>query len=58
MLVRLGAACDLQVTAEGVETSKQAARLLDLGCRHGQGLHFHPPLAADSMTALIEAQGA
>ena len=56
MLVRLGAACDLQVTAEGVETAEQAARLLALGCRYGQGLHFHPPLAAQSLTSLIQSQ--
>lgn len=58
MLVRLGAACNLQVTAEGVESKEQAARLLELGCGYGQGFHFHPPLAAESMTALIRAQGA
>ena len=56
MLVRLGAACDLRVTAEGVETAQQAARLLALGCELGQGLHFHPPLAAATMTSLIESQ--
>jgi len=55
MLVRLGSSCDLRVTAEGVETSEQAARLLGLGCEYGQGLHFHPPLAADTMTVLLEA---
>jgi diguanylate cyclase (GGDEF)-like protein len=58
MLVRLGAACDLRVTAEGVETAKQASRLLALGCEYGQGLHFHAPLAVESMTALVEAQQA
>lgn len=58
MLVRLGAACDLRVTAEGVETGEQAARLLALGCRYGQGLHFHAPLASDTMTSLVEAQSA
>lgn len=55
MLVRLGAACDLRVTAEGVETAEQAARLLALGCRYGQGLYFHAPLAAKTMTSLVEA---
>ncbi len=55
MLVRLGVSCNLQVTAEGIETEEQAARLLALGCEFGQGLHFHPPLAADSMTGLLEA---
>ena len=54
MLVRLGQACNLQVTAEGIETAKQADRLLSLGCEYGQGLHFHPALAADTVTTLLE----
>jgi EAL domain-containing protein (putative c-di-GMP-specific phosphodiesterase class I) len=54
MLVRLGTACDLRVTAEGIETAEQAARLLGLGCEYGQGVHFHPPLAPETMTALVE----
>ena len=55
MLVRLGVACDLRVTAEGIETAEQAERLLALGCEYGQGLHFHAALAAQSVTALLEA---
>ncbi|HLI96544.1 MAG TPA: EAL domain-containing protein [Candidatus Baltobacteraceae bacterium] len=58
MLVRLGAACDLRVTAEGVETAEQASRLLSLGCEHGQGHYFHRPLAAEAMTALLHEQQA
>lgn len=54
MLVRLGASCDLLVTAEGVETADQASRLLALGCTHGQGLYFHAPLAAETMASLVE----
>ncbi len=53
MLVRLGAACNLRVTAEGIETTEQADRLLALGCEYGQGLHFHAPLAAETMTSLL-----
>lgn len=55
MLVQLGSACDLRVTAEGVETAQQAGRLLALGCEYGQGLHFHPPLAASTMISLVQA---
>jgi EAL domain-containing protein (putative c-di-GMP-specific phosphodiesterase class I) len=58
MLVRLGSACDLRVTAEGIETAEQAARLLAIGCTYGQGLYFHPPLAAPTMTDLVEGVGA
>jgi diguanylate cyclase (GGDEF)-like protein len=54
MLVRLGDACNLRVTAEGIESAEQASRLLALGCTYGQGMHFHPPLAAATMTQLVE----
>ncbi len=53
MLVRLGDSCDLRVTAEGVETHEQAARLLALGCEHGQGFYFHTPLAAGTISGLL-----
>jgi diguanylate cyclase (GGDEF)-like protein len=54
MLVRLGSSCELNVTAEGVETPAQAERLLGLGCSLGQGIYFNPPLPADSICALLE----
>jgi diguanylate cyclase (GGDEF)-like protein len=38
LLVSLGEACGLRVTAEGVETEMQAKTLLSLGCRSGQGI--------------------
>jgi diguanylate cyclase (GGDEF)-like protein len=53
MLVRLGDACDLDVTAEGIETSRQAERLLALGCAYGQGTHFHPAMPAEMVTSLL-----
>ena len=53
MLVRLGASCELNVTAEGVETPAQAERLLALGCSLGQGIYFDPPLPAESIAALL-----
>ncbi len=54
LLVQLGAACDLRVTAEGVETPVQAQRLLALGCTYGQGLHFHAPLPAEMVGSLLQ----
>lgn len=45
-VVRLSQTFDLTVIAEGVETPAQAARLLALGCRLGQGYGIAPPLAA------------
>lgn len=41
----------LHVTAEGVETEAQAARLLDLGCDALQGYLFSRPQAAADLPA-------
>jgi diguanylate cyclase (GGDEF)-like protein len=53
MLVRLGSACDLDVTAEGIESARQAERLLALGCTFGQGTHFHAAMPAEMVTSLL-----
>jgi predicted signal transduction protein with EAL and GGDEF domain len=53
MLVRLGEACDLDVTAEGIETIHQADRLLALGCVFGQGTHYHAAMPAEMVTSLL-----
>lgn len=53
MLVRLGAACNLRVTAEGIESAKQAERLLTLGCKFGQGLHFRAPMPSELVSELL-----
>ncbi|HZT12383.1 MAG TPA: EAL domain-containing protein [Candidatus Baltobacteraceae bacterium] len=53
MLVGLGQACNLRVTAEGVETPMQAQRLLALGCTYGQGLYFHAAMPAQMVAPLL-----
>lgn len=40
----IGRALDLDV-AGGIETPRQQARLLELGCRFGQGYHLAKPMA-------------
>ena len=43
-LISLGSHMDLDVIAEGIETSEQAAWLAARGCPHGQGYHFGRPV--------------
>lgn len=53
LLVRLGDACALRVTAEGIETADQAKRLVSLGCDRGQGFYFHAPLEPEEVVSLL-----
>ncbi len=53
LLVNLGDACRLRVTAEGIETPSQAQRLLALGCTYAQGLFFHGPMATEDLERLL-----
>ncbi|MFN4065674.1 MAG: EAL domain-containing protein [Thermosynechococcus sp.] len=48
-VIALGKSLRLDVVAEGVETATQAAQLIDLGCRYGQGYCFYPPLPVDCL---------
>lgn len=43
----------LRVVAEGVERPAQAAQLLALGCRYGQGFLFARPLAEDRVGEVV-----
>jgi EAL domain-containing protein (putative c-di-GMP-specific phosphodiesterase class I) len=45
----------LDVTAEGVETGAQCARLREMGCQRGQGFWFAPALPAGELTELLAA---
>ncbi|WP_440355585.1 putative bifunctional diguanylate cyclase/phosphodiesterase [Melissospora conviva] len=44
----------LRVVAEGVETAEQRAALVAIGCTAAQGYHFHRPMPADQITAVLE----
>ncbi len=52
-IVRMAQALSIEVIAEGVENELQVGELHDLGCRLGQGFHFHKPLPADGISALL-----
>jgi EAL domain-containing protein (putative c-di-GMP-specific phosphodiesterase class I) len=52
-VVRLAHGLGMRVTAEGVETPAQLARLRQMGCDFVQGFLFAPPLPAEEIEALL-----
>jgi diguanylate cyclase (GGDEF)-like protein len=48
----------LRVVAEGVETSVQSQRLLDLNCDEQQGFYFSTPVPADSVAGFLASHRA
>jgi diguanylate cyclase (GGDEF)-like protein/PAS domain S-box-containing protein len=52
-IVRLARQLDLQVIAEGVETEQQRDSLMAMGCTHGQGFYFAPPMPWEQVLDLV-----
>ena len=52
-IVGMARSLGLAVTAEGVETTAQAERLVDLGCGYAQGYLYGRPVDADAATAML-----
>ena len=52
-IVGFAQALGLETVAEGIETADQLARVIGLGCDHGQGFHFARPLPGDEIAALL-----
>jgi diguanylate cyclase (GGDEF)-like protein len=52
-IMALADAFELQVVAEGVETSTAAATLLSLGCQRAQGFLLSPPVHGAAMESLL-----
>ncbi|MBD7996041.1 EAL domain-containing protein [Arthrobacter sp. Sa2CUA1] len=48
-------AAGMEAVFEGIETLDQAADLLVLGCRSGQGYYFSKPLEAEQVAAILES---
>lgn len=42
--------------AEGIEEAEQAAALLELGCKYGQGYHFGRPMEAAQVPGFVRAR--
>jgi len=55
-VIALAHSLNLQVTAEGVETSAQLAFLRERACDEMQGYFFAAPLPGDQIAALLEAR--
>ena len=56
LIIELAHTLGLEVTAEGVETEEQLARLMDMGCDLGQGYYFSRPLSGEAAGTLIIGQ--
>ncbi|WP_069305823.1 bifunctional diguanylate cyclase/phosphodiesterase [Methylobrevis pamukkalensis] len=54
LVIDLATKLHMRVVAEGVETDEQSARLLDLGCRLGQGYRYARPASAEATGHLLE----
>ena len=56
-VIDLADTLDIDVVAEGVETSRQATLLRELGCPSGQGYLFSPPMLAVGFDEYLAVQG-
>jgi diguanylate cyclase (GGDEF)-like protein len=52
-IIELGTSFQLNVVAEGIERPDQHARLVELGCTHGQGFLYSRPVPADQVEQLL-----
>jgi diguanylate cyclase (GGDEF)-like protein len=53
-IINMAAGLQIDVVAEGVETSGQADSLVRLGCLHAQGFYYARPMAADAVAHLFD----
>jgi diguanylate cyclase (GGDEF)-like protein/PAS domain S-box-containing protein len=53
-IVNLAHDLSMEVTAEGIETLQQLRELQALGCDHGQGYYFSPPVSARDAEEYLE----
>lgn len=58
LLIKLGRDLDVDIIAEGVETSDDVATLRSLGCQFAQGYYYHRPIPESELSAVISDPGA
>jgi len=56
-ILELARSLEMDVVAEGIETSEQVERLKVLGCRLGQGYYFGKPVDAEKIGEMLVATG-
>jgi EAL domain-containing protein (putative c-di-GMP-specific phosphodiesterase class I) len=52
-IINLGHSLDIEIIAEGVETSEQEAHLVGLGCQTGQGYLYSRAVPAETVSTMI-----
>ena len=55
-IVKLAQNLDVELVAEGIETSEQFELLRDLGCHVGQGFFFARPMPEEEFALLLKQQ--
>lgn len=55
-IIDLAHAMHIGIVAEGIETREQAAALLELGCRHGQGYLYSKPVPAAGIMEFLSRE--
>lgn len=56
-IIELARVFELDVVAEGIETTEQYRMLREMGCKYGQGFLFAKPMAAEDVGALLQLPG-
>lgn len=56
-LIAMSQNLSIDIVAEGIESERDCASLIELGCKLGQGFHFSPASSVERIEALAEGIG-